>query len=271
MSMRKHLSSAIFVTALVFGSLVSARAQGEITLLAPRPAKATIDKVVAGFEAKSSYKVKVTYLGYVPTRTSVAQGKGLDVDLLPAPYPGAVGSGTINPGSAVTVATALTALAVPKGRPRPDISTPAAVKKALLDAKSIGYEDPDFTVAGQGAWEPIDKLGIADQVAAKSKVMLGPGGQGIPPAATEGANSTYTHLEKGEIDIALMLLSDILENKDKYEIVGVLPKQISTPIKLTGFISTKASNPEAAKALLQYMTSPEAQAIFKEGGFGPRS
>ena len=267
----KSLCSATVVVVLMLGSYVSARAQGEVTLLAPRPAKATIDKIVAGFQTKSNYKVKVTYLGYVPTRTSVAQGKGMDVDLLPAPYPGAVGSGTIIPGSAVTVATALTALAVPKGRPHPDISTPAAVKKALLDAKTIGYEDPDFTVSGQGAWEPINKLGIADQVAAKSKVMLGPGGQGISPTATEGANSTYTHLEKGEIDIGLMLLSDILESKDKYDIVGVLPKQISTPIKITGFISTKASNPEAAKALLQYMISPEAQAIFKEDGFGPRS
>jgi len=38
---------------------------------------------------------------------------------------------------------------VPKGRPKPDISTPAAVKKALLAATHIGYEDPDFTVAGQ--------------------------------------------------------------------------------------------------------------------------
>src|SRR4051812_37159725 len=95
MSMRKHCLSTIFASALIFGSLVSARAQGEITLLASSPAKATIDKVVAGFEAKSGLKVKVTYLGYVPTRTSVAQGKGLDVDLLAAPYPGAVASGTI--------------------------------------------------------------------------------------------------------------------------------------------------------------------------------
>ena len=44
-----------------------------------------------------------------------------------------------------------------------------------------------------------------------------------------------------------------------------------TPVKITGFLGTKAVNPEGAKAFLQYLISPEAQAIFKEDGFGPRS
>src|SRR2546422_11519919 len=93
-----------------------------------------------------------------------------------------------------------------RARPRPDISTPAAVKKALLEAKMIGYEDPDFTVAGQGPWEALTKLGIADQVATKSQVELGPGAQGISPAATNIAVKTSKRLENGAIDICLLML-----------------------------------------------------------------
>src|SRR5437867_12108691 len=80
---------------------------------------------------------------------------------------------------------------VPTSEPEPDISTPAAVKKALLAARSIGYEDPDFTVAGQGPLEALNKLGIADQVAAKSQVELGPGAQGISPAASNNVIKNF--------------------------------------------------------------------------------
>jgi len=267
----RNVLSGIFAIAVVFGGCVTARAQSEIALLAPTIAREPIDKILSNFQAKTSHKVKVTYVSGVIARQSVAKGQALDVSLIIAPFPGAIASGTIIPGSATPIANFLTAIAVPKGRPKPDISTPAAVKKALLAAKSIGYEDPDFTVAGQGPWEALNKLGIADQVATKSKVMLGPGGTGISPTATEGATTTYQRLETGDIDIGMLLLSDELPYKDKFDIVGVLPRKICTPTPLVGFISTHASDPAVAKALLQFLASPEAQAIFKDAGLEPHS
>jgi molybdate transport system substrate-binding protein len=267
---RKRLS-AIFVLIFVFGSWVSARAQNEITLLAPTIARKPIDTILANFQAKTGNKVKVTYVNGTAARQTVAKGQGLDVSLIIGPFPGAIASGTIIPGSATPIANFVTGVAVPKGAPKPDISTPAAVKKALLAAKSIGYEDPDFTIAGQGPWEAINKLGIADQIATKSKVMLGPGGQGISPSATAGATTTYQRLETGDIEIGLLLLSDELPYKDKFDVVGVLPKKICTPTPLVGFIATHASNPMAAKALLQFLAAPEAQTIFKDAGLEPHS
>jgi molybdate transport system substrate-binding protein len=229
------------------------------------------EKVVAAFQAKTSYKVKVTYGNGSETRRTVAKGQPLDVSLIIAPFPGAIASGTIDPKSATVVASILTAAAVPKGRPKPNISTPAAVKKALLSAKSIGYEDPDFTVAGQGPWEVLTKLGIADQVAEKSQVELGPGAQGISPTATNNATKTSKRLENGDIDIGLLMLSDMLPEKDKYDIVGVLPRQICTPVPVVGFISKQASDPAGAKALLRFLASPEAAAIWKDAGYEPHT
>ena len=232
--------------------------------------RAPTQKILANFEAKTGYKVKVTYGNGAETRRTVAKGQGLDVSLIIAPFPGAIASGTIVPGSATVVASILTAVGVPKGRPKPDISTPAAVKKALLAAKCIGYEDPDFTVAGQGPWEALKKLGIADQVATKSQVELGPGAQGIvaePPP--DNAIKTSKRLENGDIDIGSSCSATCFPSRDKYDIVGVLPREISTPVPVVGFISTHASDPTAAKALLQYLASPEAEAIWKEAGYEP--
>lgn len=267
----KRLSSVIFVVTLVLGAWVSARAQGEITLLAVGPMRAPTEKVVANFQAKSGYKVKVTYGNGMDTRKMVAKGQPLDVSLVIAPFPGAIASGSVIPSSATPIVSILTGVAVPKGAPHPDISSPAAVKKALLAAKSIGYEDPDFTVAGEGVVEALNKLGIADQVATKSLVELGPGAQGLSPDAAVGVTKTNKRLETGQVEIGLLMLSDMVPDKDKYDIVGVLPRKICTPIAVVGFISTHASDPVAAKALLQYMASPDAQAIFKDAGYEPHS
>lgn len=261
---------SILVVAFVLGSWLNLHAQqGEITLLAVGPMRAPTQKIVANFEAKTGYKVRVTFGNGAETRRMVAKGQGLDVSLIIAPFPGAIASGTIDPKSATVVCSILTAVGVPKGRPKPDVSTPAAVKKALLEAKMIGYEDPDFTVAGQGPWEALTRLGIAEQVATKSQVELGPGAQGISPTATNNAIKTSKRLENGEIDIGMLMLSDMVPQKDQYDIVGVLPRSISTPVAVVGYISTHASDPAGAKALLDYLASSDAQAIWKEAGYGP--
>jgi molybdate transport system substrate-binding protein len=101
--------------------------------------------------------------------------------------------------------------------------------------------------------------------------MLGPGGAGVSKTATEGATTTYERLQSGDIDIGLLLLSDELPYKDKFDVVGVLPRKICTPTPMVGFISTHASDPAAAKALLQFLASPDAQAIFKDAGLEPHS
>ena len=261
--------SAIVAIALVCCTAARAQGQSEVTLLAVGPMRAPTQKIIAAFEAQTGRKVKVTYGNGVETRRTVAKGQPLDVSIIIAPFPGALTSGAILLNSATPITSILTAVGVPKGRPKPDISTPDAVKRTLLAAKRIGYEDPDFTVAGQGPWETLTKLGIAEQVAPKSEVELGPGAQGISPEATRNAIKTATRLANGDIDIGMLMLSDMLPEKDKYDIVGVLPRSVSTPVSVVGFISMHASDTAGAKSLLEYLASSQAQAIWKEAGYGP--
>jgi molybdate transport system substrate-binding protein len=239
----KRLFSLIVVVVCCVVGSTTVSAQSEITLMAPSPTRATMEKIVAAFTAKTEQKVKVTYLSGVITRQSVAKGQSWDVNLIVAPFPSAVASGMIDPSTKTKVTAFLTAVAVPKGFPKPDISTPEAVKKSLLAAKKIGYEDPDFASAGYTPFEVITKLGIVEQV------------------------STQRRLQDKQIDIGMLYLSDMLPNKDKVDIIGVLPRQIATPTDIVGFIGRKASNPDAAKGLLKFFLTPEAQAMFKEGGY----
>ena len=247
----------VLLLTLAAGSAFTVQAQSEITLLAPGPMRTPLDKIVANFQAKTNYKVKVTYGTGLSTRQSIAKGEPLDVTLAVAPLFGAIASGNVIPNSATPVASFLMAVAVPKSAPKPDISTPAAVKQAFLAAKTIGFVDPDFGSAGQGATEAILKLGIADQIATKIKVP-------------NGGGPVQRGLASGELAMGMLYLSDMLPNKD-ITIVGVLPREICTPTAIVGFISTKAGDPAGAKALLEYLASPAAQAIFKDAGFQPHS
>ena len=251
----KHLLSCIAVVALALGMSSRAYAQGEITLLAPGPIKEPLGKLLAAFEAKTGTHVKVTYGGGVPTRKQVASGQGLDVDILFAPFPDVLKTGNIVPSSATVVARVRLALGVKKGAPKPDISTPAAVKKTLLDAKSISSVDPDQGSVGGIAQAALDKLGISEQVKPKLKWV-------------KGGDVVQDLVAKGDIEIALgPYLSDM--KNPGVDVVGPLPTGASAPVDITGFLSNSVKDAKAAKALLAYLRSKEADSTWEEAKVFP--
>ncbi len=74
-------------------------------------------------------------------------------------------------------------------------------------------------------------------------------------------------LAKGEVEIGLTFLSEI--HDPAVEIVGPLPREISTPTALVGFVSTRVKAPEAARALLSYLSSPEVAGVYESLGMQP--
>jgi len=244
----KYPLSLVLVVAISLGVSAKAGAQSEITLLSPDPIKATIEKLVGDFEAKTGTQVKITYGTGVSTRKTVASGQALDVSLLFAPFPEALKTGNIVPGSATVIARLRLALAVQKGAPKPDISTPAAVKQTLLNAKSIISVDPTQGSVGGIALLTLDKLGITDQVKPKIKWV-------------QNGGLVQDSVAKGETEIALgPYLSDM--RNPGLDVVGALPPGASTPVDITGFLSTSVKDPKAAKALLAYLSSHEAATLY---------
>lgn len=257
----KYLVSSVVGIALLLGASSGARAQTEITLLAPGPMRAPLGKLIAGFESKTGDKVKVTYgqgsKDSPPwgTKQLVARGGGLDVSIMFSPFPAALSSGNIVPKTATTLAGIVLGVSVKKGAAKPDISTPAAVKRMLLAAKSITIVDPAQGTLGGEAMGVLKKLGIAEQVQPKLKIV-------------EGSQISEAMVAKGEADLFLgPQVSDKLA--DGVDLVGGLPRSVSTPVAAVGFVSTKAKDPKAAKALLQYLKSPEAEAAYKAAGMAP--
>jgi molybdate transport system substrate-binding protein len=253
----KLLKSLTIIALLVSISGV-AHAQNEVTLLAPGPMRRSMDKIIANYQMKTGMMIKVTYGTGLSTRQSVAKGEQLDVSLILPPYWAAVASGNVDRSTQTTVAGFIMAVAVPKGAPKPDISSPEAVKKSMMAAKSVGYVDPDFGSAGEGATEAIEKLKVNDEIAGKSLVP-------------NGGGPVQQGLTKGDLAFGMLYMSDMQPNSEKFDIIGPLPAKLVAPTPIVGFVSTKAKDPAAAKAFLQYLISPEAQTILKADGYAPHS
>jgi molybdate transport system substrate-binding protein len=179
----------------------------------------------------------------------------LDVDLLFAPFPDVLKTGNVVPKSATVVARLRLAVAVKKGSPELNISTPAAAKEALLNAKSITSVDPAQGSVGGIAQAALDKLGISDQVKPKLKWL--PDG-----------NQVQETVAKGEFEVALgPYMSDM--SNPSLDVVGPLPTGVSPPVDITGFLSNSLKDTKDSKALLAYLKSREAAPVWEEAKIYP--
>lgn len=251
--MKYLLSSAAVV--LLLGHFDIARAQSEVTLIAPGGIRAPIERMIPDFERKSGYEVKATFGSGLGTKKQVASGEVFDVPVVQPPYQDVLASGNVIADSAKPLAHVAVAVAVRKGAPKPDISTPDAVKRTLLAAKSVSYPNPSGgAAAGVSFDETLKKLGISDQIQSKLK-------------RAQGGAGAMKMVAQGEAEIGLTFQSEMQE--PGIDVVGPLPREISTPTVLVGFISTHAKNPAAAKALLDYLAAPAQAAVYREEGMQP--
>jgi len=248
----KSLLRVALVAALVLGAVCGAGAQTETTLIAPGGIRAPLDELVPRYEKKTGQKVKATFGSGGGTRKQVLSGEAFDVPVIQLPDADVLASGQVVAGSATPLASVAVGVAVAHGAPKPDISTPEALKATLLAAKAISY--PHGAAGAASALsvdDTLNKLGIMDQMLPKIK----PGGTGA--------------VVKGDVDFALAFQSEI--NDPGVDIIGPLPSAVSTPYPMVGVIGAHAKNPSMAKALLDYLSTPAAKAVYKSKGMIPAS
>lgn len=255
--MKQLISSAIL--ALVGGGVVfgaQAASADEVTLIAPGGLRCPVDLIKPGFEKKTGHVLKATIGAGGATHRQVVQGAPFDVPVVQPPYKDVIDSGNVIASSETPLATVSIIMVVRKGEAKPDISTADAVKRMLLAAKAISYPDGAGGLGG-AAGVSFDntqkKLGIYEQMQPKVKRV-----QGV---------SLLDLLKRGDIDYAITFASEV--NDPAVDVVGALPRDISTPTALVGFISSHAKSPEAAKALLAYLSGPEGATAYKACAMTP--
>jgi molybdate transport system substrate-binding protein len=251
--MKKLISSA--VVAMVACGAQAARAE-EVTLVAPGGMRCPIDVMKPDFERKTGHVLKPTIGAGGATHRQVVQGAPFDVPVVQPPLDDVIQSGNVIVSTQTPLATVPIVVVVRKGEKKPDISTADAVKRMLLAAKAISYPDGAGGLGGAAGVSFDDtqrKLGIFDEMKPKVKRV-----QGV---------SLLQLLTRGDIDYAITFSSEV--NDPGVEVVGQLPRDISTPTALIGFISSTTKSPLGAKALLSYLSSPDGAAAYRKCAMTP--
>ena len=255
---RRNLTSTV---ALAFAGalLTAATVRGaEIKVVTSRAFEAAYLELVPEYEHSTHNKL-VTEFGSsmgtthnaIPLR--LERGEAVDVVIMAAPaLENLIRQGRVRADTRVDLAQSKIGMAIKAGAPQPDISTVDALKRTLLAAKSIAYSDSASGVYLSG--ELFPKLGIAEQIKGKTRKIEG------DPVGEVVAN--------GEVEIGFQQISELRPVKG-IEIGGELPHGAQRVTVIAGGIPTTSKQPDAAKALIQWLASPAADSAIKKSGLEP--
>jgi molybdate transport system substrate-binding protein len=241
---------------LLFPNAATRANAAEIKVLTSVALTAALNELAPKFEQASGNKLDIGYSLIADIRKRMLAGETADVIILSRPVMDELQKqDKFAPGSVVDIAGTPVALAIRAGAPKPDIGTVEALKRTLLNAKSIVYADPaKGGASGVYFAHVVDRLGIADQL--KSKTVLVAGAQAADMVA------------KGEAEIGVGQTSEIVPVAGA-QVLGPLPGEFASTTVFTGGIGASSKDPEAAKSLIQFLTGPIAKAVLSAKGFQP--
>ena len=229
----------------------------EIKVFSTVGVKSVLEEIIPKFEQATGNKVAITWSTAALLMKRVEAGEQADaLILIKGNIDALQKAGKIMPGTDLIFSKSIFAVGIKAGTPKPDISTPEAFKKALLASKAVSYTNP-ATGGASGVYtaKQIEKMGITEQMKGKTK---------HPPSGGFSGSLLVT----GEADIAINSKPELM-SVPGVEVVGPLPGDMAFTVTYDAAVQAGAAQADAAKALVKYLMSPEAQAVFKAKGFDP--
>ncbi|MFO1083064.1 MAG: molybdate ABC transporter substrate-binding protein [Reyranellaceae bacterium] len=256
MNARIAITTAI-AALLVLVQPVAVRA-ADIEVLSANGMREVLQELGPRFERETGHGLTISFatLGVIVQR--VQDGETADVIILPRQgIDRLVKEGRARAGTVAVLARAGIGLAVRKGSVKPDISTPEALKRALLAAKSVTYLDPAAGgTSGVHFAKVLERLGIAAEM--KSKTIL-----------HANARAAGTLIANGDAEIGVNLIQELMPLPG-IEVVGPLPGDLQNVIVFAAATTTVSSKAEATKALIDFLQSPAAASVIEAKGMEPR-
>jgi molybdate transport system substrate-binding protein len=244
------VAAAGCLSAMAAGTAASA---AEIVVTSSTAMREAVEELAAMFERASGNKVTMTFQSGVETSAKIEQGAVADlVVTTPEAIDELVKEGKVVAGSRVNFVQSGVGVAVRTGAPKPDISTPAAFKNAMLAAKSIGISKGP---SGVYLMSIMARLGIADQVKAKA----------VTPELGQRVGNL---IARGEAEIGVQQITELLPIAG-IDFLGPLPNELQTKIGYATARPITAKQPEAAAALVKFLSSGSALPVMKKMGLEP--
>jgi molybdate transport system substrate-binding protein len=191
----------------------------------------------------------------IPAR--LARGEAADVVILDGGAADELArKGLVRADSKTELARSLVGMVVREGAAKPDIGSVEALRNTLLAAKSIAYSD-----SGSGTYlstKLFAQLGIAEQIAGKSRKVRGPP-SGEPVAAI---------VARGEAEIGFQQVAELIHTQG-VSFVGAIPPELQPNFSFAAVLTSTVRQPEAASALIRFLASSEAAPVISKAGLTP--
>ena len=231
----------------------------ELKVLSAFGMQSVLEDLGPKFERATGHKLTLAFATGGATVKRVQDGEAADVVITVRPgIDSLVKDGKAPAGSMTVLAHSGIVVIVRKGEPTPDVSSPDALKRALLAAKSISYVNPaSGGASGIHFAKVLDRLGIANEM--KSKTVF-------PNPQTPAAVGVV--VANGEAEIGVHIVQEVISVAG-IEIVGPLPGDLQNTIVFAAAIMGGTESAEAAKALVSFLHTPEAAAVIKTKGMEP--
>ena len=245
-----------FMFLLVLGIKAEA---AELKVLSAFGMQSVMEDLGPKFERATGHTLAISFATGGATVKRAQDGETADVVIaLRQGIDGLVKDGKAAADNVTVLARSGIVVVVRKGAPKPDISSPDALKRTLLAAKSISYVDPaSGGASGIHFAKVLDRLGIANEMQSKTV---------FPNPKTPAEVGVL--VANGEAEIGVHVIQEVVSVAG-IEIVGPLPGDLQNTIVFAAAIMASAKDAEASKALVNFLRTPEAAAVIKAKGMEP--
>jgi molybdate transport system substrate-binding protein len=246
------MKSIAVILGLALSTMTTAQAS-ELKLIAGGSLTGLFKELGPQFETTTGHTLSIHFDSTPNIIARINSGTPFDVAVVPADvFKDAAAKSHFVPGPAVDIARVGYGVIVRAGAPKPDISTSEAFKKALVAAKSVA--SVPASAAGAYITKVYDRLGIGDEIKAKTKAQLAP--TAIAPAVANG-----------EAELGIFLVN--VFNAPGIELVGPFPDDLQQELFFTAAMAADTKAPDAAKAFIDYLKTPAVTAAIKASGMNP--
>jgi len=245
-------AASVLGLALVLLSMADVQA-AELQILAGGAMTGPLRELGAQFEQASGHKL-VFRFGTTPELIKLATTGGpFDLAVVPREvFKDAAAQAQFASGPTTDIARVGLGVAVRSGAPKPDISTPDALKQTLLKAQSIATL-PE-SAAGAQVLRAFERVGISEAMKAKTKAQTAPA-------------QIVQVVAKGEAELGVFLMNVL--TAPGIDLVGPFPAELQQEIVFTSAVAANTKEAEAAKAFINYLRTPAAAAVIKAKGMNP--
>jgi molybdate transport system substrate-binding protein len=239
-----------FITLVIQTNLGTAT---EIKVLSTHAALEVLSELGPQFAGATGYTLSFSYDPANAIKRQIENGATFDVVIITRKaVDDLVRQGKVLPDTCVDIGRSGLGVSVRKGAPKPDISTVESFKQTMLGAKSV-IRSTEGT-SGLYFETLLNRLGIADEM--KSKIRLGPSGR------------VAEFVARGEVEIAVQQISELLPVIGA-DFVGPFRSELQLFTVFSAGVSTVSKEPKAAKAIIDFLTSPMSASVIKAKGLEP--